>query len=99
MAHTYSKIYQIPATGLRFFTVYDPMEQPDKAYFGCANKYFDSIKIFKNGDFENDLYRDFTYIDEIVEGIERLFSNPSVGDNYVSHKVLFKTLETTILKS
>ncbi|QCJ44752.1 NAD-dependent epimerase/dehydratase family protein [Bacillus sp. S3] len=89
MAHTYSHLYKIPATGLRFFTVYGPMGRPDMAYFGFANKYFagDPIKIFNNGDFENDLYRDFTYIDDIVEGIERLLSNPSVGENNVPHNV------------
>jgi UDP-glucuronate 4-epimerase len=82
MAHTYSHLYKIPATGLRFFTVYGPMGRPDMAYFGFANKYFagEPIKIFNNGDFENDLYRDFTYIDDIVEGIERLLSNPPEGD-------------------
>ncbi|MEH7354803.1 GDP-mannose 4,6-dehydratase [Neobacillus drentensis] len=89
MAHTYSHLYKIPATGLRFFTVYGPMGRPDMAYFGFANKYFggEPIKIFNNGDFENDLYRDFTYVDDIVEGIERLLSNPSVGENNVPHKV------------
>jgi UDP-glucuronate 4-epimerase len=87
MAHTYSHLYKIPATGLRFFTVYGPMGRPDMAYFGFANKYFagEPIKIFNNGDFENDLYRDFTYIDDIVEGIERLLSNPPEGK--VQHKV------------
>ncbi|PEN60665.1 NAD-dependent epimerase [Bacillus toyonensis] len=87
MAHTYSHLYKIPATGLRFFTVYGPMGRPDMAYFGFTNKYFagESIKIFNNGDFENDLYRDFTYIDDIVEGIQRLLSNPPKGD--VEHKV------------
>ncbi|MGG3940323.1 GDP-mannose 4,6-dehydratase [Peribacillus psychrosaccharolyticus] len=89
MAHTYSHLYKIPATGLRFFTVYGPMGRPDMAYFGFTDKYFadESIKIFNNGDFENDLYRDFTYIDDIVEGIERLLSNPSTEDNDVPHKV------------
>lgn len=87
MAHTYSYLYKIPATGLRFFTVYGPMGRPDMAYFGFANKYFagEPIKIFNNGDFENDLYRDFTYIDDIVEGIERLLSIPPEGE--VQHKV------------
>ncbi|WP_166702783.1 GDP-mannose 4,6-dehydratase [Bacillus albus] len=87
MAHTYSHLYKIPTTGLRFFTVYGPMGRPDMAYFGFTDKYFagDSIKIFNNGDFENDLYRDFTYIDDIVEGIQRLLSNPPKGD--VEHKV------------
>lgn len=87
MAHTYSHLYNIPATGLRFFTVYGPMGRPDMAYFGFTDKYFagEPIKIFNNGDFENDLYRDFTYIDDITEGIERLLSNPPMGD--VQHKV------------
>lgn len=77
MAYTYSHLYKIPATGLRFFTVYGPMGRPDMAYFGFADKYFsgEPIKIFNNGDFENDLYRDFTYVDDIVEGITRLLSN------------------------
>ena len=89
MAHTYSHLYNIPATGLRFFTVYGPLGRPDMAYFGFANKYFadEPIQIYNNGDFERDLYRDFTYIDDIVEGIERLLPNPSVGENNVPHKV------------
>jgi len=63
------------------------MGRPDMAYFGFMDKCFsgESIKIFNNGDFENDLYRDFTYIDDIVEGIERLLSNPSIGA--VQHNV------------
>ncbi|MEK5214653.1 GDP-mannose 4,6-dehydratase [Psychrobacillus sp. FSL H8-0487] len=87
MAHTYSHLYNIPATGLRFFTVYGPMGRPDMAYFGFTDKYFagESIKIFNNGDFENDLYRDFTFVDDIVEGIERLLSNTPIGE--VQHKV------------
>lgn len=89
MAHTYSHLYKIPATGLRFFTVYGPLGRPDMAYFGFANKYFagEPIQIYNNGDFQNDLYRDFTYIDDIVEGIERLLPNPSIEENNVSHKV------------
>lgn len=88
MAHTYSHLYKIPSTGLRFFTVYGPMGRPDMAYYGFASKYFNGepIKIFNNGDFENDLYRDFTYIDDIVEGIVRLLSNPP-KDEEVQHKV------------
>lgn len=87
MAHTYSHLYKISATGLRFFTVYGPLGRPDMAYFGFADRYFNNqaIKIFNNGDFENDLYRDFTYIDDIVEGIERLMSHPPEGE--VQHKV------------
>ncbi|MFA9559302.1 GDP-mannose 4,6-dehydratase [Evansella sp. AB-rgal1] len=87
MAHTYSHLYKIPATGLRFFTVYGPMGRPDMAYFGFTDKYFagEPIKIFNNGDFENDLYRDFTYIDDIVVGIERLIGKPPTES--VPHKV------------
>lgn len=80
MAHTYSHLYNIPATGLRFFTVYGPMGRPDMAYFGFTDKYFNDepIHIFNNGDFDNDLYRDFTYIDDIVTGIARLLNHPPV---------------------
>src|SRR5699024_5203662 len=87
MAHTYSHLYDIPATGLRFFTVYGPMGRPDMAYFGFTDKFFagESIKIFNNGDFENDLYRDFTYIDDIIEGIEGLI--PNAPTEHVKHKV------------
>ncbi|GAB2537954.1 NAD-dependent epimerase/dehydratase family protein [Gracilibacillus alcaliphilus] len=87
MAHTYSYLYDIPATGLRFFTVYGPMGRPDMAYFGFTNKFFSNepIQIYNNGDFDNDLYRDFTYIDDIVEGIERLISHKPTGE--VKHEV------------
>ncbi|MED3878753.1 GDP-mannose 4,6-dehydratase [Priestia megaterium] len=76
MAHTYSHLYNIPSTGLRFFTVYGPMGRPDMAYFGFTQKYFndEEISIFNNGDFDNDLYRDFTYIDDIITGIESLIT-------------------------
>lgn len=95
MAHTYSHLYKIPATGLRFFTVYGPMGRPDMAYFGFTDKYFkgEPIRIFNNGDFEHDLYRDFTYVDDIVEGIDRLLNNPpsmkdeKSGEKLVPHKV------------
>ncbi|SEO64377.1 SDR family NAD(P)-dependent oxidoreductase [Paenibacillus sp. OV219] len=89
MAHTYSHLYKIPATGLRFFTVYGPLGRPDMAYFGFTQKYFagEPIKIFNNGDFEKDLYRDFTYIDDIVEGIERLLSHPPVEQEKAPHRV------------
>lgn len=81
MAHTYSHLYHIPTTGLRFFTVYGPFGRPDMAYFNFTQKYFqgETIKIFNNGDFDHDLYRDFTYIDDIIEGIERLLNNPPEG--------------------
>src|SRR5699024_9150109 len=83
MAHTYSHLYNIPATGLRFFTVYGPMGRPDKAHFGFTDTSFkrEPIKIFNNGDFDNDLYRDFTYINDIVEGIELLISVPPEGED------------------
>jgi len=67
MAHAYSKLYGIPSTGLRFFTVYGPAGRPDMAYFGFTNKMVkgEKIQIFNNGD----MYRDFTYIDDIITGI------------------------------
>jgi len=70
MAHTYSHLYGVPTTGLRFFTVYGPLGRPDMAYFGFTNKIVkgETIKIFNNGD----MYRDFTYIDDIVQGIENI---------------------------
>jgi len=88
MAHTYSHLYKIPATGLRFFTVYGPMGRPDMAYFSFTDKYFkgEPIRIFNNGDFDNDLYRDFTYVDDIVEGIVRLLHQPPI-DVIPHHKV------------
>ena len=87
MADTYSHLYKIPTTGLRFFTVYGPMGRPDMAYFGFTDKYFkgEPIRIFNNGDFEHDLYRDFTYVTDIVEGIQRLLNNPP--DETVPHRV------------
>ncbi len=89
MAHTYSHLYSIPSTGLRFFTVYGPMGRPDMAYFGFADKYFKgkTLKIFNNGDFDNDMYRDFTYIDDIVEGIIRVLKTPPKHENPM-HRVL-----------
>lgn len=89
MAHTYSHLYNIPTTGLRFFTVYGPMGRPDMAYFGFVDKYFagEPIKIFNNGDYENDLYRDFTFVDDIITGIVRLLNNPSTGEDGVPHNV------------
>ncbi|MBU3570693.1 GDP-mannose 4,6-dehydratase [Priestia aryabhattai] len=89
MAHTYSHLYKIPATGLRFFTVYGPLGRPDMAYFNFTQKYFSNepIQIFNNGDFDNDLYRDFTYVDDIVEGIELLINNSPVLEGSNNHKV------------
>ena len=70
MAHCYSKLYDIPTTGLRFFTVYGPAGRPDMAYFGFTNKLLkgETIKIFNYGN----CCRDFTYVDDIVEGIVRV---------------------------
>lgn len=70
MAHAYSKLYNIPSTGLRFFTVYGPAGRPDMAYFGFTNKLCagETIEIFNYGN----CMRDFTYVDDIVEGIKRV---------------------------
>lgn len=70
MAHAYAKLYNIPSTGLRFFTVYGPAGRPDMAYFGFTNKLLrgETIKIFNYGNCK----RDFTYIDDIVEGVVRV---------------------------
>ncbi len=72
MAHAYSKLYNIPSTGLRFFTVYGPAGRPDMAYFGFTNKLIkgEKIQIFNYGNCK----RDFTYIDDIVEGILRVMA-------------------------
>lgn len=80
MAHTYSHLYDIPASGLRFFTVYGPLGRPDMAYFTFTDMFFNNepIRIYNNGDFENDMYRDFTYIDDIVEGIIKLMDIPPI---------------------
>ena len=70
MAHAYSKLYNIPSTGLRFFTVYGPAGRPDMAYFGFTNKLLkgETIRIFNYGNCK----RDFTYVDDIVEGVIRV---------------------------
>lgn len=72
LAHAYSKLYNIPSTGLRFFTVYGPAGRPDMAYFGFTNKLVnnETIKIFNYGNCK----RDFTYIDDIVEGVVRVMN-------------------------
>lgn len=82
MAHAYSKLYNIPSTGLRFFTVYGPAGRPDMAYFGFTNKLIkgETIKIFNFGNCK----RDFTYVDDIVEGVMRVMQKPpkkQVGDD------------------
>ena len=73
MAHAYSKLYDIPSTGLRFFTVYGPAGRPDMAYFGFTNKLREgkTIQIFNYGNCK----RDFTYIDDIVEGVVRVMQH------------------------
>ena len=86
MAYSYSKLYQIPLTGLRFFTVYGPMGRPDMAYFKFAKKIMadEPIQIYNNGD----MLRDFTYIDDIVKGIENILCNPpSQDENGAAYKI------------
>jgi len=90
MAHTYSHLYDIPATGLRFFTVYGPMGRPDMAYFKFTDMFFndEAIHIYNDGDFDNDLYRDFTYVDDIVEGILALIDHtPEKTEEDAPHTV------------
>ena len=79
MAHAYSKLYNIPSTGLRFYTVYGPAGRPDMAYFGFTNKLVkgDTIKIFNHGNCK----RDFTYVDDIVEGIVRVMQHAPEKQN------------------
>lgn len=86
MAYSYSKLYQIPLTGLRFFTVYGPMGRPDMAYFKFAKKIMadEPIQIYNHGD----MLRDFTYIDDIVKGIENILCNAPVQDeNGAAYKI------------
>ncbi|MDY0214738.1 MAG: NAD-dependent epimerase/dehydratase family protein [Bacilli bacterium] len=112
MAYTYSHLYDIPTTGLRFFTVYGPMGRPDMAYFSFVDKFFadEPIKIFNNENFDNDMYRDFTYVDDIVEGIIRIVGNPpkekpksrvlNIGNNTPEKLMYFiETLETCLSNS
>ena len=82
LAHAYSKLYNIPSTGLRFFTVYGPAGRPDMAYFGFTNKLREgkTIQIFNYGNCK----RDFTYVDDIVEGIQRVMQHApekKIGDD------------------
>lgn len=86
MAHAYSKLYGIPSTGLRFFTVYGPLGRPDMAYFGFTNKLVkgEKIQIFNYGD----MYRDFTYIDDIVKGVIAVMAKtPNENEDGVKYKV------------
>ena len=79
MAHAYSKLYNIPSTGLRFFTVYGPAGRPDMAYFGFTDKLVkgETIKIFNYGNCK----RDFTYVDDIVEGVVRIMQHAPEKEN------------------
>ena len=83
MAHAYSKLYNIPSTGLRFFTVYGPAGRPDMAYFGFTNKLREgkTIQIFNYGNCK----RDFTYIDDIVEGVVRVMQHAPVSVRNLGH--------------
>lgn len=86
MAYTYSHLYHIPSTGLRFFTVYGPYGRPDMAYFSFTKAILEGkpIRVFNHGD----MYRDFTYIDDIVDGVMRLLCRPPKPDeNDAPHKV------------
>ena len=86
LAYAYSKLYKIPATGLRFFTVYGPAGRPDMAYFGFTDKLRrnETIEIFNYGNCK----RDFTYIDDIVEGVIRVMEkSPKKDENGVEFKV------------
>ena len=86
LAHAYSKLYGIPSTGLRFFTVYGPAGRPDMAYFGFTNKLIkgETIKIFNYGNCK----RDFTYIDDIVEGVISVMQvAPSENENGARYRI------------
>ncbi len=86
MAYTYSHLYKIPATGLRFFTVYGPYGRPDMAYFSFTKAIMEDkpIRVFNNGD----MYRDFTYIDDVVSGILPLIENsPALSMESVPYKI------------
>lgn len=78
MAHTYSHLYKIPTTGLRFFTVYGPWGRPDMALFLFTKAILEdrAIDVFNHGE----MLRDFTYVDDIVEGVVRVIDNPPMGD-------------------
>ena len=86
MAHTYSHLYDIPTTGLRFFTVYGPYGRPDMAYFSFTQKIMngESIKVFNEGN----MFRDFTYIDDIVRGIENMVvAEPTITEGEAPYKL------------
>lgn len=81
MADCYAHLYHLPATGMRFFTVYGPYGRPDMAYYSFADSYFagQPIRVYNSGDIRNDLFRDFTYIDDVVECVIRLLTLPPAG--------------------
>ncbi|MES9744515.1 NAD-dependent epimerase/dehydratase family protein [Priestia megaterium] len=86
LAHSYSELYGIPSTGLRFFTVYGPMGRPDMAYFGFTNKLVkgEKIQIFNYGDMK----RDFTYVDDIVTGVINVMNKaPQANEDGVKYKI------------
>ena len=86
MAYAYSQLYDMPCTGLRFFTVYGPAGRPDMAYYSFAEKIINNepIKVYNNGE----MYRDFTYIDDIVEGLMRVINKiPSKNEDGVRYKI------------
>ncbi len=89
MAHCYSHLYGFPSTGLRFFTVYGPWGRPDMAYFSFTNSIMkgEPIKIFNNGD----MWRDFTYIDDVIEKVLNILPNPPIpnehGDRYKVYNI------------
>jgi len=86
MAYTYSHLYQIPSTGLRFFTVYGPYGRPDMAYFSFTKAIMEGkpIKVFNNGD----MYRDFTYIEDVIKGVLPLLENsPVLSAEGVPYKI------------
>lgn len=87
MAHTYSHLFGIPSTGLRFFTVYGPWGRPDMAYFLFTSSILQGkpIKVFNDGE----MYRDFTYIDDIVEGVVRVIENPPMKSETNSENPIF----------
>ena len=101
LAHSYSKLYNIPSTGLRFFTVYGPAGRPDMAYFGFTNKLIkgEKIQIFNYGNCK----RDFTYVDDIVEGIcrviKKLLRRKQEKMGFQFHLMRFTTLEIVVQKT
>ncbi len=86
LAHSYVELYKIPATGLRFFTVYGPWGRPDMAYYKFANQIIkgETIEIYNHGD----MSRDFTYVDDIIDGISALMHYPPEESTGASHRIL-----------